>query len=159
ACAPGAGNIGPANARSSPRTPSPARQARRCPDNKRRRAYALQTRAVASKKRPLIILSGSPGCAAFAGLDAITLQRREAMLAIINSRNALAVLLLAFAAIVSSPASAQSTLFDITILSSRVDTVSGGDALAQVRVPASTPQSDVFVRLNGRDVTSGFRSV
>src|ERR1700687_5249255 len=65
----------------------------------------------------------------------------------------------AFLAALSLPAAAQPTQFEITILSSRTYAVSGGDTLAQVRVPASTPLSDVLVRLNGQDVTSAFRAV
>ena len=66
---------------------------------------------------------------------------------------------LAFLAALPLPAAAQPTQFEITILSSRTYAVSGGDTLAQVRVPASTPLSDVLVRLNGQDVTSAFRAV
>src|SRR2546425_271591 len=51
------------------------------------------------------------------------------------------------------------TQFEITILSSRPGTVTGGDALAQVRVPASTPLNQVAVKLNGQDVTGVFRAV
>src|SRR5205823_2646734 len=65
----------------------------------------------------------------------------------------------AFSAAVWAPAVAQPTQFQISILSSRPDTVSGGDTFAQVGVPASTPLSDVFVHLNGQDVTGAFRSI
>jgi hypothetical protein len=44
--------------------------------------------------------------------------------------------------------------FDITTLSGRPDTVSGGDAVIEVRVPRYVRASDVVVRLNGRDVTA-----
>ena len=51
----------------------------------------------------------------------------------------------------SSIAAAQS--FHITILSSRPDMVSGGDALARVDVPADVPLDQVAVKLNGHDVS------
>lgn len=66
---------------------------------------------------------------------------------------------IALGAALATSAFAQSSQFKITILSSLAATVSGGDMLAQVQVPASTPLSDVLVRLNGRDVTSAFRVV
>lgn len=46
--------------------------------------------------------------------------------------------------------------FEITALSGRPDTVSGGDAVIEVRVPPYVRASDVVVRLNGRDVTGQF---
>ena len=46
--------------------------------------------------------------------------------------------------------------FDITTLSGRPDTASGGDAVIEVRVPRYVRASDVVVRLNGRDVTGQF---
>ena len=42
---------------------------------------------------------------------------------------------------------------EISVLSSRADQVSGGDALIQVKVGSRTDLSDVKVRLNGSDVT------
>jgi Tannase-like family of unknown function (DUF6351) len=71
----------------------------------------------------------------------------------------LLIFAMAFMAALSAPAMAQPTQFEITILSSRTYAVSGGDTLAQVSVPPSTPLSDVLVRLNGQDVTSAFRAV
>src|SRR6266496_5781193 len=78
-----------------------------------------------------------------------------------NTTGNRSVLLIGFAflAALSLPVAAQPTQFEITILSSRTYAVSGGDTLAQVRVPASTPLTDVLVRLNGQDVTSAFRAV
>jgi hypothetical protein len=69
-----------------------------------------------------------------------------------------AVALLA-AALVSPSASAQSTQFELTVLSSRAYAVSGGDALVQLRFPASVSPNDAYVLLNGQDVTSSFRVV
>jgi uncharacterized tannase-like protein DUF6351 len=48
--------------------------------------------------------------------------------------------------------------FQISILSSPSYAVTGGDALVQVSVPASTPIADVVVRLNGQDVTAAFQA-
>ena len=42
---------------------------------------------------------------------------------------------------------------EITTLSGRPDTVSGGDAVIEVRLPGYVRASDVVVRLNGQDVT------
>src|SRR5690349_6108254 len=49
--------------------------------------------------------------------------------------------------------------FDIVTLSSRPDTVSGGDVLVRVDFPAGLRTSDVSVLLNGHSVTSAFRPV
>ena len=46
--------------------------------------------------------------------------------------------------------------FEINTLSGRPDTVSGGDAVIEVRVPRYMRASDVAVRLNGRDITGQF---
>ena len=46
---------------------------------------------------------------------------------------------------------------EIRTLSTRPDTVSGGDVLVQVDVPSSVRLTDVRVTLNGRDVTGAFR--
>jgi hypothetical protein len=46
---------------------------------------------------------------------------------------------------------------DITTLSSRPDTVSGGNALIRVIVPSGMPITDVMVLLNSQDVTSAFQ--
>ena len=47
--------------------------------------------------------------------------------------------------------------FDIRALSSRPDTVSGGDVLVRVALPRGLHGKDVRVTLNGRDVTGVFR--
>lgn len=52
-------------------------------------------------------------------------------------------------------AAAQSA-FEITILSSRPDMVSGGDAVVQVRLPSTAPVQQVTVLRNRVDVTSAF---
>jgi hypothetical protein len=48
--------------------------------------------------------------------------------------------------------------FEIKVLSSPSYAVTGGDALLQIRVPAATPLSDVYVRLNGQDVSASFQA-
>ena len=45
---------------------------------------------------------------------------------------------------------------EITVLSSRPDAVSGGDAVVQVRVPPNVSPLQVVVLRNGVDVTSAF---
>src|SRR5947207_15594206 len=45
---------------------------------------------------------------------------------------------------------------EIKVLSSRPDSVSGGDAVLQVRVPPNVSALQVVVLRNGVDVTSGF---
>ena len=45
---------------------------------------------------------------------------------------------------------------EINTLSSRANTVSGGDAVIEVRAPRYVRLSDLVVRLNGRDVTAQF---
>jgi hypothetical protein len=47
--------------------------------------------------------------------------------------------------------------FEIKVLSSPSYAVTGGDALLQIRVPAATALSDVYVRLNGQDVSASFQ--
>lgn len=42
-------------------------------------------------------------------------------------------------------------------LSTRPDTVSGGDVLVQINVPETVPLNSVTVNLNGLDVTAAFR--
>jgi hypothetical protein len=69
-----------------------------------------------------------------------------------------AIALLA-AFLVSPSANAQGTQFELTVLSSRVYAVTGGDALVQLRFPASVSPNDAYVLLNGQDVTSSFRVV
>jgi hypothetical protein len=56
--------------------------------------------------------------------------------------------------LVSTHVSAQA----ITVLSSRADTVSGGDALIAVAMPNGASVSDVKVVVGGSDVTSSFRA-
>lgn len=46
--------------------------------------------------------------------------------------------------------------FEIRTVSTRPDTVSGGDVLVEVRVPGHVPRDQVSVRPNGRDVTAAF---
>ena len=47
---------------------------------------------------------------------------------------------------------------EVTVLSGRPDTVSGGDALLQIEVPANLTLSDVRVAVNGTDATGAFRA-
>ena len=47
---------------------------------------------------------------------------------------------------------------EVTVLSGRPDTVSGGDALLQIEVPANLTLSDVRVAVNGADATGAFRA-
>lgn len=46
---------------------------------------------------------------------------------------------------------------EILTLSTRPDTVSGGDVLVQINVPENVPLNSVAVNLNGLDVTAAFR--
>jgi hypothetical protein len=46
--------------------------------------------------------------------------------------------------------------FSIETLSTRANTVSGGDVLVQVRLPHYARQKDLVIRLNGRDVSDAF---
>ena len=63
------------------------------------------------------------------------------------------------AAVIANNALAQApTQFAIKILSSPSYAVTGGDALVEVRIPASTPLNDVSIKLNFQDVTSLFRA-
>lgn len=48
---------------------------------------------------------------------------------------------------------------ELTVLSSRPDTVTGGDALVEVALPPGLPPGAVEVRAGGRDVTGAFRPV
>src|ERR1700687_1732371 len=48
--------------------------------------------------------------------------------------------------------------FHITVLSSRPEMVSGGDALVQVAVPPDAALDQAMIRLNGQDVSSMFHS-
>ena len=45
---------------------------------------------------------------------------------------------------------------EIKVLSSRPDSISGGDAVIQVRIPSSVPVLQVVVLRNGVDVTGAF---
>ncbi|MCY3844670.1 MAG: DUF6351 family protein [Acidobacteria bacterium] len=47
---------------------------------------------------------------------------------------------------------------EVTVLSGRPDTVSGGDALLRIDVPADVELSDVRVAVNGMDATAAFRA-
>src|SRR6266446_4261349 len=61
------------------------------------------------------------------------------------------------AAVIANNSLAQApTQFAIRILSSPSYAVTGGDALVEVRIPASTPLNDVSIKLNFQDVTSLF---
>jgi hypothetical protein len=63
------------------------------------------------------------------------------------------------AAVIANNSLAQApTQFAIKILSSPSYAVTGGDALVEVRIPASTPLNDVSIKLNFQDVTSLFRA-
>ena len=63
-------------------------------------------------------------------------------------------------AMASASAVAQAPdVYEIKVLSSPAYAVTGTDALLQVHVPASTPTSDVYVRLNGQDVSAGFQAI
>jgi hypothetical protein len=46
--------------------------------------------------------------------------------------------------------------FQVSVLSSRPDMISGGDALVEVKYPDTNSQQDISIRLNGTDVTSQF---
>src|SRR5580693_6989349 len=48
--------------------------------------------------------------------------------------------------------------FHITVLSSRPEMVSGGDALVQIAVPLDWPLDQAMIRLNGQDVSAMFHS-
>lgn len=48
--------------------------------------------------------------------------------------------------------------FRVTVVSSRVDMVSGGDALVQIDAPPGLAADQIAVELNGRDVTAIFHS-
>jgi hypothetical protein len=75
-----------------------------------------------------------------------------------NKQSALRSLaLLALAVVFSGSAWAQ---YSIQVLSSRADTITGGDALVQVNVPGDpSPLSTYYVKLNNVDVTGMFRVV
>ena len=73
-------------------------------------------------------------------------------------RHLLVIVFIGFTIAAPTDALAQSApaQFAISVLSSPSYAVTGGDALVQVSVPASTPLADVIVRLNGQDVTAAF---
>jgi hypothetical protein len=55
-------------------------------------------------------------------------------------------------------ADAQASALDVRVLSTRAETVSGGDALVQIAVPQGAPVDRIAVTLNGRDVRSTFKA-
>jgi hypothetical protein len=65
-----------------------------------------------------------------------------------------AALLLALAAAPTSLAGGKSHQFELRVLSSPPDMVTGGDALVRVRIPRNVPLQKARVFLNGSDVTS-----
>ncbi len=73
-----------------------------------------------------------------------------------NSRPTLRALC-ALASFLAGAASAAPQKFDIRTVSSRADTVSGGDALVEVSVPGGLPLRNVRIAVDGRNVTSAFR--
>src|SRR5687767_1551686 len=48
--------------------------------------------------------------------------------------------------------------FSIEVLSSRPDTIAGGDALVRISVPQNVPMQQATVTLNGVDITAQFTS-
>jgi len=71
-----------------------------------------------------------------------------------------AIGLLAVGLLAGLPASAVRAAdegIEVSVLSSRPDTVSGGDALLQLSVPTDAAPADVRVAVNGRDATAAFR--
>src|SRR5690242_1811023 len=61
--------------------------------------------------------------------------------------------------LIVSVASAQTSRngFDIRVLSTRAEFVSGGDALVQIAVPATLSAGRLAVTANGRDVSGAFK--
>jgi hypothetical protein len=55
-----------------------------------------------------------------------------------------------------SPADRDENRFEVTVLSSAPDQVSGGDALIEVAVPRGTPTDAVRITVDGTDVTGAF---
>ncbi len=82
------------------------------------------------------------------------MRSRSPLAAALGLSAALAVLPAAGA--LTSPATASTRPLPITVVSTRADLVSGGDALLRVSLPRGVRPSAVRVRLNGRDVTSRF---
>ena len=56
-----------------------------------------------------------------------------------------------------SPVRAADDSIELSVLSSRADAVSGGDALLGIAVPSGVAPADVRVGVNGRDATAAFR--
>ncbi len=73
------------------------------------------------------------------------------------ARGLTAVLIVLAAAVSAAPsAEAASPKLKLSVLSSKADMVSGGDALVAVDVPSKVKVSKVKIRRNGRDVTRAF---
>jgi Tannase-like family of unknown function (DUF6351) len=81
-------------------------------------------------------------------------QRRSAMTLRAATIAAVAVVLMALPA--AQAKNDRGHDFEITTLSSRPDTVTGGDAVVEIKLPRYARQSDLVVELNGKDVTSLF---
>src|SRR5688572_4215427 len=64
------------------------------------------------------------------------------------------LLFVAAAALCSARAHASQRDFDIKLLSTRADSVSGGDVLVEVALPRYFRPGDAVLRLNGSDVSS-----
>jgi Tannase-like family of unknown function (DUF6351) len=75
------------------------------------------------------------------------------------SAGALSVLLAMMAGLAGMASAQVPDSMQIQVLSSPSYAVTGTDALIQVHVPASLAASDVYVRLNGQDVTAGFQPI
>ena len=90
-------------------------------------------------------------------MQAQTLQNRVSRLSRFLGR---VVFLVAAGLLSGMPAAAMANAnhgIDITTLSSRPDTVSGGNALVRISVPSGVPVTDVMVVLNSQNVTSAFQ--
>src|ERR1700686_2168827 len=61
-------------------------------------------------------------------------------------------------AMLPTSAGAADQKFHITVLSSRPEMVSGGDALVQVAVPPDAALDQAMIRLNGQDVSAMFHA-
>jgi hypothetical protein len=68
---------------------------------------------------------------------------------------ALSTLVFAAGTAIAAPPSLE---FSIEVLSSRPDTIAGGDALVRISVPRNVPMQQATVTLNGADITSQFTS-
>ena len=70
----------------------------------------------------------------------------------------LATVIVAFALVVAAPTLAKNAHdFEIRALSSRPDTVTGGDVLIEVDVPQNVPRQKAVVLANGTNITSALR--